>query len=224
MISTNKLQPITENSCLVNIMHEILVDRWNKRIPSIAICPTQKLERTEGYDVALPGFEKTLALQFKAYFRRNYRALDYFKIYASQHNTLLTYPLNCAFYVFPDYKTHSQMYKDRQLELSGQYYKILNNTWFVEVHAIPSATKKILRSSLTTKQIPSFSWSRLSGMIKSCEVGFRIKSIRGRYTLLDPEERIVEKVEIPSGRFSLFYTTTNALRPQEKTLETVQFT
>jgi len=78
---SQKLDAITETSCLVNIMHEILVSCWRKKIPSIAVCPSQYLERTLGYDVALPYFEKALALQFKAYFRRNYKALDYFKIY-----------------------------------------------------------------------------------------------------------------------------------------------
>jgi len=212
MSVANKLQPITETSCLVNVMHEILVDRWKKKIPSIAVCPTQAFEKHVGFDVALPEFEKVLALQFKAYKRYKHKVLDCFEIYQSQHQTLRKYPLDCAFYVFPDYQTHSQMSKDRQLELSGNYYKILNNTWFVEVHSIPLGTKKVLRSALVTKQIPSFSWSKLSVMTNSCEAGFRIVKTDDRYFLKDAEEGIVEVIEIPSGKFSLFYTRTTPVK------------
>lgn len=204
--TSKKLQVITETSCLVNVMHEILVDRWRKKIPSIAVCPTQKLEKTVGYDVALPSFDKVLALQFKAYFRRNYKALDYFRIYANQHIILRNYPLNTAFYVFPDYKTHAEMHKDKQLELVGQYYKILNNTWFVEVHSIPLGTTRIMRNQLVTKQIASFNWSTLSKKIDACKFGFRIIKINHRGKLITPEEKTVEMLPIPSGSFSFFYT------------------
>lgn len=69
--SPNELEAIIETSCLVNVMHEILVDRWNHRKPCIAICPTQYLEGKIGLDVALPLFDKGLGLQFKAYKRYN---------------------------------------------------------------------------------------------------------------------------------------------------------
>jgi hypothetical protein len=206
MSVAKKLKLITETSCLVNVMHEILVDRWKKRIPSIAVCPTQKLEKTTGYDVALPEFEKMLYLQFKAYLRRNYKVLDYFRIYPRQQKTLLKYPTNCAFYVFPDYKTHDQMSKDRQLELTGKPFEILNNTWFVEVHSIPVGTKKIMQNDLASKRIPSIKWSKLSGMLDTCGAGFRIVKINDYYTLEDTEEIVVEEIEIPSGTSSLFYT------------------
>jgi hypothetical protein len=206
LTTSQKLDAITETSCLVNIMHEILVDCWKNKTPSIAICPSQYLEQTLGYDVALPYFEKALALQFKAYFRRNYKALDYFKIYQSQQTRLLTYPRNTAFYVFPDYKTHAQMHKDRHAELQGQYYKILNNTWFVEVHSIPAGTTRIYRNQLATGIIHSFRWKILSNLIKTCQVGFRIAKINGKTKLLDTKEEIVEMIKIPSGSFSFFYT------------------
>lgn len=206
MSAVNKLRPITETSCLVNVMHEILVDRWIQKIPSIAVCPTQHLEKYVGFDVALPGFDKVLALQFKAYRRHSHRALDYFKIYQSQHNTLLKYPRDCAFYVFPDYKTHLQMTEDRVLELSGQPYKILNNTWFVEVHSIPRGTIKVSRNDLLTGQIRHVRWLRISSMIENCPAGFRIVKVNDQHVLLDPEENEVEVVEIPSGKFAFFYT------------------
>ena len=174
MSIAKKMQAITETSCLVNVMHEILVDCWKKRIPSIAICPTQRIEKKTGYDVALPEFQKSTALQFKAYHRRNYRALDYFKIDPNQQKTLRKYPKNCAFYVFPDYKTHDQMIKDRQLELAGKPFEILNNTWFVEVHYVPRRAKKVIRNDLFLGRIPSIRWPALSKMITSCEAGFRI--------------------------------------------------
>lgn len=206
LTTSQKLEAISETSCLVNIMHEILVNCWQNKTPSIALCPSQYLEQTLGIDVSLPYFEKALALQFKAYFRRNYKALDYFKIYQSQQMTLLTYPHNTAFYVFPDYKTHAQMHNDRHAELQGQYYKILNNTWFVEVHSIPSGTTRITRNQLATGTIPSLRWLVLSEMIKTCRIGFRIVKINGRHELLDPKEKIVEMIKIPSGSFSFFYT------------------
>ena len=206
MSVTNKLQAITETSCLVNVMHEILVDRWNKKIPCIAVCPTQRLEKYVGFDVALPEFDKVLALQFKAYKRYKHRALDYFKIYQSQHNTLIKYPLNCAFYVFPDYKTHLQMSQDRLLELLGHPFRILNNTWFAEVHSIPIGSRKVSRNDLVNRVVPHIRWRVLSGWIKNCTAGFRIVKINDHYVLMDPEERGVEVVKIPSGRFSFFYT------------------
>jgi hypothetical protein len=201
-----KLQPITETSCLVNVMHEILVDRWKKRIPSIAICPTQRLERHLGYDVALPDFEKILGLQFKAYRRYNFKCMDYFQIKRKQHAKLRSYSRNCAFYVFPDYKTHSHMSRDRRLELQGSTFMILNNTWFVEVHDIPIGTTKVRRNQLLTGQIPSLTWQRLSALITKCWAGFRITERQKRYVLFDTEEKLTESIAIPSGRFSLFYT------------------
>ena len=211
MSVAKKLQPITETSCLVNVMHEILVDRWNKGIPSAAICPTQRLETHVGFDVAIPDFEKLLVLQFKAYKRYRYKALDYFAISHNQHNTLLKYPTNCAFYVFPDYKTHSQMVMDRFLEYLGQHYKILNNTWFVDTHSIPRGTKKVLRNQLATGVIPSLRWSGLSKMIVECEVGIRIVKIKQQYRLLDTKEEEVEILEMPRGTFSFFYTKTKSV-------------
>jgi len=208
MSVTNKLHPITETSCLVNIMHEILVDRWKKGIPSIAVCPTQRLEKYVGFDVALPDFEKLLVLQFKAYKRYKYKALDYFMISRNQHSTLLKYPIDCAFYVFPDYKTHTQMFQDRLLEYLGQHYKILNNTWFVETHSIPRGTKKVTRNSLSTGSVPSLRWSKLSGMITGCEAGFRIITMQNQRRLLDPKEEEIQIVEKPRGSFSFFYTMT----------------
>lgn len=206
MSAVNKLQAITETSCLVNVMHEILVDRWKKKIPSIAVCPTQRLEKHVGFDVALPDFEKVLALQFKAYKRYKHKALDYFALYQSQHTTLLKYPLNCAFYAFPDYKTHSQMNQDRLLELLGQPFKILNNTWFVEVHSIPSGTKRVPRNSLVNRVVPHIGWRKLSSSIADCSAGFRIVKIKDHYILMDAEENEIAVVEVPSGRFSFFYT------------------
>lgn len=212
MSIAKKLQPITETSCLVNVMHEILVDRWNKGIPSTAICPTQRLETHVGFDVAIPDFEKLLVLQFKAYKRYSYKALDYFTIYNSQHNTLLKYPRNCAFYVFPDYKTHSQMIRDRVLEYLGQRYKILNNTWFVDAHSIPRGTRKVSKNYLATGAIPNLRWSRLSRMIVECEAGLRIVKIKKQYRLLDPKEKEVEILKTPRGTFSFFYTKTKRMR------------
>lgn len=216
MSVVNKLHAITETSCLVNVMHEILVDRWKKKIPSIAVCPTQRLEKHVGFDVALPEFEKVLALQFKAYKRHNYKALDYFAIYQSQHNTLNNYPINCAFYVFPDYKTHLQMQKHRFLELLGQPFKILNNTWFVEVHSIPGGTNKVYRSDLVNGIVPHVRWPTLSSWMKDCTAGFRIVRIEDHYVLMDPKEKEVSVVEIPSGRFSFFYTKLTRTNSQEK--------
>lgn len=214
MSATNKLQAITETSCLVNVMHEILVDRWKKKIPCIAVCPTQRLEKDVGFDVALPEFNKVLALQFKAYKRYNYKALDYFAIYQSQHNTLLKYPPNCAFYVFPDYKTHLQMHHDRLLELvARQPFKILNNTWFVEVHSIRSNTRRVYRNDLVNRVVPHIRWRTLSSWIKICTAGFRIVKIDEHYVLKDPEGYEVEVVEIPSGKFSLFYTKLIPIKP-----------
>lgn len=206
MSVAKKLQPITETSCLVNIMHEILVDRWKRGISSIAVCPTQRLERHLGADVLMPEFEKLLALQFKAYKRFKYAPLEYFAISRKQHGTLLGYPSNCAYYVFPDYKTHFQMSYDRRLELLGNRYKILNNTWFVEVHNVPLNTKKVWRKQLQTGQIPSTNWSQLSEMLRECVAGFRTTKVKDRCLLQDTEEKVVETLSIPSGKFSLFYT------------------
>lgn len=187
-------------------MHEILVYGWKRKIPSIAVCPTQRLETLVGFDVALPQFDKVLALQFKAYKRHKYKALDYFSIYQSQHTTLMKYPLNCAFYVFPDYKTHSQMQQDRILELQGKAFTILKKTWFVEVHSIPSGTARVARNDLSQGVVPSLQWNMLSSLINDCRAGFRIVRINDQYVLMDPKEEIVEVVEIPSGKFSLFFT------------------
>lgn len=206
MSVSRKLQAITETSCLVNVLHEILVYDWKRKIPSIAVCPTQRLEKNVGFDVALPHFDKILALQFKAYKRYKYKALNYFSIYGSQHTTLRKYPVNCAFYVFPDYKTHSQMQQDRVLELQGKPFTILKKTWFVEVHSIPSGTKRVARNDLVSGVIPSVQWNILSSSINDCRVGFRIVRINDHYVLMDPKEKIVEVVEIPSGKFSFFFT------------------
>ena len=216
MSVTNKLQPITETSCLVNVMHEILVDRWNRGIPSIAVCPSQRLENVVGFDVALPEFEKLLVMQFKAYKRHKNKALDYFKLYNTQHNTLLQYPPNCAFYVFPDYKTHAQMMNDRHLEYLGHRYLILNNTWFVEVHSIPKGARKVSRNDLATGNVPNVKWRQLSIMIRSCEAGFRIVMVRQRYILQDPDEKTVEILKIPRGRFSFYYTQTKTISKKKK--------
>lgn len=224
MSAVNKLQAITETSCLVNVMHEILVDRWKKKIPSIAVCPTQRLERHVGFDVALPEFQKVLAFQFKAYKRYKYKAKDYFAIYQSQHTTLLKYPPDCAFYVFPDYKTHSQMSQDRLLELLGQPFRILNNTWFVDVHSIPSGTKKVSRNDLVNRIVPYIRWRKLSSSISSCSAGFRISKIKDHYVLMDPEENEVGAVEIPSGRFSFFYTKLTPAKSPGKPQDKVVFT
>ena len=213
---TNKLQAITETSCLVNIMHEILVDRWKKTISCIAVCPTRRLEGHVGFDVALPEFEKVLALQFKAYERRNYKALDYFKIKQSQHNTLTNYPFNCAFYVFPDYKTHLQMQKHRLLELLGQHFKILNNTWFVEVHSIPGGANKVYRNDLVNGIVPHVRWPILSSWMRDCTAGFRIVRIEDHYVLMDSKEKEVSVVKIPSGRFSFFYTRLSPVKSAKK--------
>jgi hypothetical protein len=223
MSVANKLQAITETSCLVNVMHEILVDQWNKGIPSTAICPTQRLESNVGFDVAIPDFEKLLVLQFKAYKRYRYKALDYFSIYKSQHNTLLKYPRNCAFYVFPDYKTHSQMVKDRILEYLGQRYKILNNTWFVDAHSIAPGTKRVLRNHLTAGNIANLRWRTLSRMIVNCEAGLRILKVRGQYRLLGPNEKEIEILETPRGTFSFFYTKTKGVRGKRQKVK-VSFT
>lgn len=225
MSATNKLQAITETSCLVNVMHEILVDRWIKRIPSIAVCPTQRLEKHVGFDVALPEFDKVLALQFKAYKRYKYKALDYFAIYQQQHNTLLKYPLNCAFYVFPDYKTHLQMYQDRLLELLARKpFTILNNTWFVEAHSIPSNSKKVYRNDLVNKVIPHIRWRKLSNYTHVCTAGFRIVKIKDHYVLMDPKENEVEVVRIPSGKFSFFYTKLTPVKSPKKQQHGIVFT
>jgi len=204
-------------------MHEILVHRWTRGIPSIAVCPTQRLEGVIGFDVALPGFEKLLVLQFKAYRRYRYKALSYFKIYNSQHNILLQYPLNCAFYVFPDYKTHLQMITDRFLEYMGQRYKILNNTWFVEVHSISRGTKKVSRNDLITGNVANVKWHMLSRMITECTAGFRIVMRRERYLLLDANEREIEALRLPRGRSSFFYTQTKGRNRKLKTSEKVLF-
>lgn len=224
MSVANKLQPITEASCLVNVMHEILIHRWNQKIPSIAVCPTQHLEKYVGYDVALPGFDKVLALQFKAYKRYNHKARDYFATYRSQHKTLIKYPRNCAFYVFPDYRTHLQMNRDRFLELKGRPFRILNNTWFVEVHSVPWGTRKVTRTDLIRRKIPHIRWLMLSRMIRKCSAGFRIVRIQDHYVLMDPEEKEVEVLEIPSGRFSFFYTNLLFSKLQQKQKEKVVFT
>lgn len=224
MSVANKLQAITETSCLVNVMHEILVDRWKKKIPCIAICPTQRLEKHVGFDVALPEFEKVLALQFKAYKRYKYKALDYFAVYQSQHKTLTNYPLNCAFYVFPDYKTHLQMSQDRQLELLGQPFRILNNSWFVEVHSISLGTSRVYRNDLVNRVVPHARWRTLSSWIKDCTAGFRIVRIEDHYVLMDPEENEVEVLEIPSGKFSFFYTRLTPAKSSKNQREKVGFT
>jgi len=224
MSAVNKLQAITETSCLVNVMHEILVDRWKKNIPSMAVCPTQHLEKHVGFDVALPDFQKVIALQFKAYKRYKHKVVDYFAIYQSQHTTLLKYPLNCAFYVFPNYKTHSQMNQDRLLELLGQPFKILNNTWFVEVHSIPSHTKKVSRNDLVSGTVLHTHWPKLSSSIRICSAGFRIAKIKDHYVLMDPEESEVEIVEIPSGKFSFFYTKLTPTKSPGKKQNKVVFT
>jgi hypothetical protein len=219
---SQKLEAITETSCLVNVMHEILVNCWKNGTPSIAVCPTQYLEQKLGCDVALPYFDKVLALQFKAYYRRNYKALDYFKINQSQQKTLEMYPQNTAFYVFPNYGTHAQMHNDKHAELKGQYYKILNNTWFVEVNSIRGRTR-VLKNQLVTGNIASLNWSKLSKMITTCEIGFRIAKINGRYELVDPEEKIVEMFQVPSGTFSLFYTELHHAKPKQNSKEKVIF-
>jgi len=205
-MTTNLLAPITETSCLVNVMHEILVSRWKKKKPCIAVCPSQHLEKYVGFDVALPGFNKVLALQFKAYKRRQGNVLDYFSIYGRQHNTLLRYPRNCVFYVLPNYKTHQNMDQDRRREFAGFPYLILKNTWFVEAHSIPRNTKRVDRIQLTSGAISSSSWQNIERGLTRCQFGFRIARIEDRYVLYDPEENEVEVLEIPTGRFSLFYT------------------
>jgi len=206
-VAANLLSSVTETSCLVNILHEILVSRWTKKKPCIAVCPSQYLEKYVGFDVALPGFNKILALQFKAYRHQQGKVLDYFSVYGKQHNTLLSYPRNCAFYVFPDYKTHQKMDQDRRQEFQGSSYLILNNTWFVETHSIPKKAKRIYRDHLASGVIPSFTWRKLESELSRCQFGFRIVRIGEYYVLHDPEEREVEVLSIPSGRFSLFYTT-----------------
>jgi len=205
--SPNELEAITETSCLVNVMHEILVNRWNQRKPCIAICPTQYLEGKIGLDVALPLFDKGLGLQFKAYKRYNKKALNYFKIYPKQHRTLLGYPYNCAYYVFPDYKTHKDMALHRILEYLRRPYLILNNTWFVEVHNLPANTKKVTRDDLIQNIIPSIRWSQLSNQIDECRAGFkRVKINEKEIKIVSPEEETLDKLKIPSGTFSYCLT------------------
>lgn len=205
---TNELQAITETSCLVNVMHEILVDLWNQKMPTIAVCPTQYLEgRVVGFDAALPDFDKLLVLQFKAYKRYRKKVLDYFAVSNKQHNILLQYPPKCAFYVFADYKTHSDMIKDKHLEYSArQYYKILNNTWFVDAHSIPSNTRRIPRDELQSGQTPSLRWTDLSNRMANCLAGFRIAKVQDHYILLSPQERTVEVLKLSKGTFSFLYT------------------
>ena len=205
-MGANLLAQMTETSCLVNVMHEILVSRWNQRRPCIAVCPNQRLEKHVGFDVALPDFHKVLALQFKAYRTLKGNVQDYFSIYGEQHSTLLKYPMNCAFYVFSDHRTHKDMDQDRRREFSGQPYLILNNTWFVEVHSTHG--KRIYRNQLASGAIPSIRWRDVDVGLIECRFGFSIVRTDGHYVLHDAEQRIVEVLEIPSGRFSLFYTTT----------------
>jgi len=206
MFVVNKLEAITETSCLVNVMHEILLERWMKGVPAIASCPTQRLEKHLGADALLPDFDKMIVLQFKAYKRINHKASDYFKIYPSQHNKLLRYPFNCAFYVFPDYKTHTQMSKGVLHGLLSQHLEILSHTWFVEVHSIPQNAKRICRHDLLTRRIRSLRWYNIADMMERCLAGFRIVKVQDHYILMDPEEREVEVIEIPSGTFSFLYT------------------
>lgn len=132
--------------------------------------------------------------------------------YIIVNTTLLKYPRNCAFYVFPDYKTHSQMITDRFLEYSKkQHYKILNKTWFVDAHSIPHGIKKVTRNHLATGTIPNLRWSKLSKMITDCEAGIRIIKIKQQYRLLDTKEEMVEIFEMPRGTFSFFYTKTKSV-------------
>jgi hypothetical protein len=211
---SQKLEAITETSCLVNVMHEVLVERWNNGCPSIAICPTQNLEGDIGLDVALAGFDKALGLQFKAYKRSRNKVLDYFAIYKSQHKTLLKYPYSCAFYVFPDYKKHYEMSQDKQAEYKGNRFKILNNTWFVEVHDISKRAKRVTRRNLMSGKTRSIRWFALSKRLTDCYAGFQVVKINGNYILMDKEERVVKVLEIPSGSFSMFYTTRKSVGPQ----------
>jgi len=202
-----KLEAMTETSCLVNVMHEILVDRWNQKKPCIAICPTQYLEGKIGIDVALPLFDKGLGLQFKAYKRRNYKAQNYFEIYPKQHSTLLGYPNNCAYYVFPDFKTHKNMSAHRILEYLGRPYLILNNTWFVEAHNLPANTTKVTRDDLIQNNIPSVRWSQLSYQIDECRVGFkRLKIDDKELQIIGPDEEVLDILRVPSGTFSFCLT------------------
>jgi len=191
-------------------MHEILVSRWKMGKPCIAVCPTQHLEKVVGFDAALPSFDKLLVLQFKAYRRLRGKALNHFPIYPKQHTILQQYPMNCAYYVFPDYRTHTQMNHDRLQEYAGRPYKILDDTWFVEVHSVPKSAKKVSRKQLTTStrkgRIPSKRWQKLAHELDSCQAGFNIARVDGIYALRDPEERVVEELRVPSGYFSFFYT------------------
>lgn len=200
-----KMEAVTETSCLVNVMHEILVDRWRKGAASIAVCPSQFLENTLAYDVSLQSFDKLIGFQFKAYFRDSYKVKAYFRIDPHQHMRLLKYSKNTAFYVFPDYFTHSQMQKDKILEKMGHFYRILNNTWFVEVHEIPACWRIISQSELSSSIIPSYRWTQLSKMINDCLVGFRIVK-ENKQIILAPDEKSVEEILIPPGAFSFLYT------------------
>jgi len=188
--------------------------------PCIAVCPTRYLEKVLGFDAALPSFDKLLVLQFKAYRRLKGKSLNYFPIYPKQHTTLQQYPMDCAYYVFPDYQTHTQMNQDRLQEYAGIPYKILNNTWFVEVHSVSKSAKKVYRKQLTISprkgRIPSERWQKLERELDSCRVGFSIASINDVYALRDPEERIVEELRVPSGNLSFFYTKITPLRSSDK--------
>lgn len=201
----NLLAPITETSCLVNITHEILVSRWKRGKPCIAVCPSQYLEKIVAFDAALHNFDKILALQFKAYKRNRGKSLDYFSIHKEQHKTLWGYPVSCAFYVFPNYRTHQEMDQDRRLELAGSPYRLLKNTWFVEVHSVSKNASRVYGSDLDTSKIPSLNWLFLEKRLDGCQAGFRVATIREHRILYDPEERVVEVLEVPSGRFALLY-------------------
>lgn len=108
------------------------------------------------------------------------------------------------------------MSKDKVDErFSRQYFKILNNTWFVEVHSIPLGAKKVTRKNLLTGQIPYVRCHIIATMIDRCQVGFRIARIQDLYILLDTEEREVEVIGIPSGTLSFFYT---KITPSSRTL------
>ncbi len=191
----------------MNILHEILYYCWRSlRRPTIAICPTQKAEKYLGFDAAFaPG--KLLFLQFKAYsYDSKQKAMtDYFELDSNQHNLLHHNPQASAFYVFPDYKTHLELYLDKQAEyFSRMRYQILNKTWFVDARDIGVSILTIRRNQLATGVVPSLSWRDLFNRLASCSVGLRVTGKDMGFRLTDKQEEAVERIFASDETVGLF--------------------
>jgi hypothetical protein len=92
----------------------------------------------------------------------------------------------------------------------------------VGANSIPAGATRVLKNQLVRGNIPSLNWFKLSKMIATCEIGYRITRINGRYELADPGGKIVVMI-LPSGTFLLFYTELHHAEPKQNSKVKVTF-